>query len=66
MNPLNWIRDAREYLAEVRVEWKKITWPPQKDAMAGTVSVVVVVAIVTTVLGFVDYGLSLVMRVVLQ
>ena len=66
MNPLNWIRDAREYLAEVRVEWKKITGPPQKDAMAGTVSVVVVVAIVTTVLGFVDYGLSLVMRVVLQ
>jgi preprotein translocase subunit SecE len=66
VNPLNWIRDAREYLAEVRVEWKKITWPPQKDAMAGTVSVVVVVAIVTTVLGFVDYGLSLVMRVVLQ
>ena len=66
MNPLNWIRDAREYLAEVQVEWKKITWPPQNEAVVGTVSVVVVVAIVTTVLGLIDYGLTIVMRVVLQ
>ncbi|MFP6630452.1 MAG: preprotein translocase subunit SecE [Myxococcota bacterium] len=66
MNPLNWIRDAREYLAEVQVEWKKITWPPQNEAVAGTVSVVVVVAVVTSVLGLVDYGLSVVMQAVLQ
>ena len=66
MNPLNWIRDTRVYLSEVQVEWKKITWPPQNEAMVGTVSVVMVVAIVTTVLGFVDYGLSMVMQAVLQ
>jgi preprotein translocase subunit SecE len=66
VNPLNWIRDAREYLAEVQVEWKKITWPPQNEAVAGTVSVVVVVAVVTSVLGLVDYGLSVVMQAVLQ
>ena len=66
MNPLNWIRDAREYLGEVQVEWKKITWPPQNEAVAGTVSVVVVVAVVTSVLGLVDYGLSVVMQAVLQ
>jgi len=66
VNPLNWIRDAREYLAEVQVEWKKITWPPQNEAMVGTVSVVIVVAIVTSVLGLVDYGLSLAMQLVLQ
>ena len=66
MNPLNWIRDAREYLAEVQVEWKKITWPPQNEAVVGTVSVVVVVAVVTSVLGLVDFGLSVVMQAVLQ
>ena len=66
MNPLNWIRDTRVYLSEVQVEWKKITWPPQNEAMVGTVSVVMVVAIVTTVLGFVDYGLCMVMQAVLQ
>ena len=66
MNPLNWIRDLRDYLVEVQGEWKKITWPPQNEAVAGTVSVVVVVVIVTTVLSGVDYVLSMVMRSVLQ
>ncbi len=66
MNPLVWISDARQYLAEVQVEWKKITWPPQNEALAGTVSVVVVVAIVTTVLSIVDYGLSVIMQAVVQ
>ncbi len=66
MNPLHWVQDTRQYFIEVQTEWKKVTWPPQAEAMAGTVSVVVVVAIVTTVLGIVDYGLSQPMRVVLQ
>ena len=66
MNPLNWIRGMRQYLLEVQAESKKITWPPQNEAVVGTVSVVVVVAIVTTVLGLIDYALSIVMRTVLQ
>ena len=66
MNPLTWIQDAREYLGEVQVEWKKITWPAQHEALVGTVSVVVVVTIITTVLGLVDWGLSIVMRAFLQ
>jgi preprotein translocase subunit SecE len=66
MNPLNWIADARQYFVEVHGEWKKITWPPQSEALAGTISVVAVTAVLTTALGFVDYGLSLVMRLVLQ
>jgi preprotein translocase subunit SecE len=63
---LNPLRDAKEYLVEVQAEWNKITWPPQKETVVGTISVIVVVAIMTTVLGFVDYGLSLVMRQVLR
>ncbi len=66
MNPLDWVRDTRQYFVEVQAEWKKITWPPQAEARAGTVSVVVVVAIVTTVLAIIDYGLSQLMRAVLQ
>jgi preprotein translocase subunit SecE len=66
MNPLNWIADSRQYFTEVRVEWKKITWPQQSEAVTGTISVVVVTAVLTTALGLVDYGLSLVMRLVLQ
>ncbi len=58
MNPASWVKDAREYLVEVQGEYKKITWPPQKEAVAGTIGVVAVVAVVTTVLGLIDFALS--------
>ena len=66
MNPANWVKDSRQYLTEVQAEYKKITWPPQKEAIAGTIGVVVVVAVVTTVLGVVDFILSRIMQYVLQ
>jgi preprotein translocase subunit SecE len=66
INPGDWIRDTRQYMEEVQAEYKKITWPPQKEAVVGAVGVVVVVAIVTTVLGVVDFGLSRIMQVMLK
>jgi preprotein translocase subunit SecE len=65
-SPADWYRDARQYLVEVQGESKKITWPPQKEAIAGTVGVVIIVMIVSTVLGVIDFGLSRVMQLVLQ
>ena len=65
MNPVEWVGGARQYMHEVSVEYKKITWPPQKEAVAGTIGVVVVVAIITVVLGVVDLGLSRIMQAVL-
>ncbi|MCP5042803.1 MAG: preprotein translocase subunit SecE [bacterium] len=66
MNPLEWIGATRQYLHEVGVEYRKITWPQQKEARAGTVGVVVVVTIITVVLGVVDFGLAEVMKKVLE
>ena len=63
---MSWYRDARQYFTEVEAEFKKITWPPQKDAVAGTLSVVVVVTVITTVLGVIDFALSRVIGLVLQ
>ena len=65
LNPADWFRDAQQYLNEVGVEYRKITWPPQKEAMAGTIGVVVVVSIITVVLAVVDLGLSQLMQMVL-
>ena len=65
-SPADWYKDARQYLAEVQGESRKITWPPQKEAIAGTLGVVVVVIIVSTVLGVIDFGLSRIMQLVLQ
>ncbi len=58
-NPVKWTEDAREFLGEVQVEFKKVTWPTQQQTIAGTISVVVIVAIITVVLGLFDWVLSL-------
>jgi len=57
-NPKIWFTDGRQFLSEVRVEYRKITWPSQKEAVAGTIGVLVVVAILTTALALVDVGLG--------
>ena len=66
MNPAEWFRNVQQYLREVGIEYRKITWPPQREAMAGTVGVIVVVTIITVVLGVVDFGLAEGMRKVLE
>jgi preprotein translocase subunit SecE len=66
MNPADWYRDGRQYVVEVQAEYKKITWPPQKEAVVGTISVIVIVAIVATVLGVADFVLSRGVALILQ
>jgi preprotein translocase subunit SecE len=61
-NPANWIGEGRQYLVEVRSEFRKITWPNQREYVGGTVGVVVIVAFLTLVLGLIDAGLTIVME----
>ena len=58
MEPGGWIRDARQYLIEVQGETKKITWPAQKEAVAGAIGVVVISSLFVIFLGLVDFGLG--------
>ena len=57
---------TRKYLKDVQNEFGKITWPGQREYVGGTVAVLVIVAIITTVLGLIDIGLGQVMRLVLS
>ena len=59
------ITRTRNYVSEVQGEFNKITWPPQVETVNGTVSVVVIVGLIATFLGVVDFGLSRVMQMVL-
>ena len=61
-SPAIWVSDARQFLIEVRTEFRKITWPTQKEATAGTIGVLVVVALITAALSLVDLVLGQVMR----
>jgi preprotein translocase subunit SecE len=57
-NPAVWIDQSRQFLVEVRSEFKKVTWPTRKETTAGTIGVLVVVAVLATVLSVVDLVLS--------
>ena len=63
-NPAVWVSDAKQYLVEVRTEFRKVTWPTQKEAVAGTIGVLVVVTLITAALSLVDLVLGQVMRFV--
>ena len=57
-NPAVWVSESRQFLLEVRSEYRKVTWPNQKEAVAGTIGVVVVVTIITGVLSVIDLVLG--------
>jgi len=63
-NPAARIAEGRQYLNDVRSEFRKITWPNQREYVGGTVGVVIIVAFLTLVLGLIDAGLSMVMELV--
>jgi preprotein translocase subunit SecE len=64
-NSKNIFARTRQYVGEVQGEFNKITWPPQAETLNGTVSVVIIVALIATFLGIVDFGLSRVIQMVL-
>lgn len=55
-----------QFLREVKAEFKKITWPSRKQTGGLTLVVVVLVLLVSFFLGVVDYGLSNLIRILLQ
>ena len=65
-NPGVWVENGRQYLSDVRTEFRKVTWPSQREYVGGTIGVVVIVAIVALVLGLIDMGLSQIMELILR
>jgi len=64
-NPAVLMSESRQFLLEVRSEYRKVTWPNQKEAVAGTIGVVVVVSIITGVLSVIDLVLGQLIRWIL-
>jgi len=55
-----------QFLREVKIELKKVTWPSRKETLASTAVVIVLVFIISAFLGLVDMGLSSLIRFVLR
>ena len=55
-----------QFLREVKIELKKVTWPSRKQTIGSTAVVILLVIIISLFLGIVDVGLSSLVRVVFQ
>jgi len=55
-----------QFLREVKVELKKVTWPSRKQTIGSTVVVLILAMIISLFLGVVDMGLSGIIRVILN
>ncbi len=62
----NIISKTTQFLREVKVELKKVTWPSRKQTIGSTVVVIALVMLISIFLGAVDLGLSSLIRIVLQ
>ena len=62
----NFIDKSLQFLREVRVELRKVTWPSRKQTLGSTAVVIILVIIISLFLGMVDFGLSNLIRVILQ
>jgi preprotein translocase subunit SecE len=55
----------KQFLTGSKVELKKVTWPTPKQTLASTSVVIIVVIIVSTFLGIVDFGLTKIVKLIL-
>ena len=55
--PKKYFLIARQFLAEARIELKKVTWPTRKELLSTTAVVILLVLLVAFFLGIVDFGL---------
>jgi len=62
----NIFQKSIQFLREVKVELKKVTWPSRKQTIGSTVVTIVLVMIISLFLGVVDMSLSSLIRIVLQ
>ena len=61
----NFFQKAVDFLTEVKVELKKVTWPTRKQVTGTTIVVIIFVFVVAAFLGLFDFGLAKLVQVVL-
>ncbi len=61
----NFFQRAIEFLREVQIELKKVTWPTRKQTTGTTIVVIIFVFVVAAFLGMFDFGLSKLVQIVL-
>ncbi len=60
------IKKAIDFLSEVKIEIKKVTWPSKKEAIGGTGVVLFTVFLMAIFLGLVDSLLAMIVESLLK
>jgi preprotein translocase subunit SecE len=60
----NFLSRSVQFLREVKIELKKVTWPTRQQTLGSTLVVLVLVMVISLFLGVVDLGLSTLVRAV--
>ncbi len=55
-----------QFLREVKIELKKVTWPSRKQTMGSSTVVIILVLLISLFLFFIDSGLAGIIRLVLH
>ncbi len=58
----NFLTRSVQFLREVKIELKKVTWPTRKQTLGSTLVVLILVMVISLFLGVVDMGLSTLIR----
>lgn len=60
------LQKIKEFLKEVKVELKKVSWPSRKEAIASTLVVVVVTMSVGAFVGLTDFIFNKLFEIILK
>ncbi len=63
---MEFVRRAREFVREVLLEFRKVTWPNRQELINSTAVVIVVTVVVAFFLGGVDIGLARIVERILR
>lgn len=65
-SPGQWFATVRQFVVEAWQELKKVTFPTRRETLGTTAVVLFLVAVISIFLGFVDLGLSRLVRYVIR
>ena len=63
---MGFLARAQEFIREVMVEFRKVTWPSQQELINSTTVVIAVTVVLAFFLGAVDIGLARVVERILR
>jgi preprotein translocase subunit SecE len=63
---MGFVTRAREFVREVLIEFRKVTWPSRQELLNSTAVVIVVTVVLAFFLGGVDIGLARIVERILR